>query len=70
MLSVLNNAIKKDDSLRSLGLAFHVASMLTGKPIVFGVKTCINCIHHSKSVPKYNLDDYFYNQRLKLIDTT
>lgn len=30
VLSALNSAIKKDDSLRSLGLAFHVASMLTG----------------------------------------
>jgi len=30
VLTALNAAIKKDDSLRSLGLAFHVASMVTG----------------------------------------
>jgi oligosaccharyltransferase complex subunit delta (ribophorin II) len=30
VLAALNSAIKKDDSLRSLGLAFHVASMIPG----------------------------------------
>ena len=31
VLTALNAALKKDDSLRSLGLAFHVASLVTGK---------------------------------------